>query len=402
MNEVLPCAPTVAGADSRWHLKKVDVLRGLAVLGVVCCHYLPAITNPHEPEWAGCWLNLKAGHGLRLWTYPIGLGWTGVSLFFVISGFCIHSSFLKYELGGGLWSGFLPSFLQRRFWRIYPAFLVAFGAFYLLAIRHGLLKDPSFSLWPHVLLVDNLSAQWLESLKSINLAFWSLAVEVQFYLLFPIILLLRARVGLQRCLWGSAFVSAVCSALAIHFQDWNEAPSFFLWHFTLILFVDWVLGAVLAEAYFSGRRLFRLSAVQIAAFGLLASAVNLNKITAACLGFTAFSVWWAMVMDCYLANSNTCNWLERLLVPIGLCSYSIYLWHEPLLGRLLYRMAGTIHSPVKAVLLFPPVLATVLAVGYASYRLIELPGIEAGKWLQKWLVFPSRNPVPRQSRLDLS
>jgi peptidoglycan/LPS O-acetylase OafA/YrhL len=106
-----------------------------------------------------------------------------------------------------------------------------------------------------------------------------------------------------------------------------------------------------------------------------------NKISAALLGFTAFSIWYAMLMELYLFSKRPFNLLEKMLVPIGLCSYSIYLWHQPLLGRVLYWLhkCGLPESAVADFAMLPLVVAVIITLGFLSYKLIELPGINFGR-----------------------
>jgi hypothetical protein len=100
------------------HLERIDVLRACAILMVVCFHYLPTITGQQHSVWNGMWRDVHSMESPWMWfLYPVSLGWSGVSLFFVISGFCIHYSFLKHEAssaggGGGGESIFTKFFLE--------------------------------------------------------------------------------------------------------------------------------------------------------------------------------------------------------------------------------------------------------------------------------------------------
>ena len=168
-------------------------------------------------------------------------------------------------------------------------------------------------------------------------------------------------------------------------QDWRQPPTQYLWDFTLTLFVDWLLGAWLAERWLAGHRLFGATRSKVLLLGMLAVALTWNKLTAAFLGFTAFSLWYAALMEWYLFSKRSFGRWERMLVPVGLCSYSIYLWHQPLLGRALHWLdkLGLPPTPVATLALLPVVVLLMILLGFASYKFLELPGIALGKKLFK-------------------
>src|SRR4029079_6353157 len=103
----------------------VDVLRGIAILLVVVYHSFGSTWGWWVP-WAGWTSDFRsAPNDALIWLYPVTAAWVGVPLFFVISGFCIHYSFLRR----GQFNA--REFVWRRFWRIYPAYFVALVAFTL-------------------------------------------------------------------------------------------------------------------------------------------------------------------------------------------------------------------------------------------------------------------------------
>jgi len=362
------------------HLERIDVLRAAAILMVVCFHFLACITGQYEFGWNGFWRNVQDVQTPLMWyLYPLTLGWSGVSLFFVISGFCIHYSFLKHEAKSP-GKPFLKQFFWKRFWRIYPPYFITLAVFFYLIFRHPETRPTAGNFWLHLLLVHNFSAGVF---NGINPSFWSLAVEMQFYLLFPLVLMLRHKVGIKNTFWFFAAVSLACRITALFLQDWSQPPTQHLWDFTLALFVDWLLGAWLAEKWLAGQRLLGASSGKVLLLGILAVALTWNKITAAFLGFTAFSLWYAALMEWYLFSRNSFGRWEKMLVPVGLCSYSIYLWHQPLLGRALYWLHkfGLPQTPTASLAVLPVVMLAMIIVGFVSYKLVELPGINFGRRL---------------------
>jgi peptidoglycan/LPS O-acetylase OafA/YrhL len=363
-------------------LERIDVLRAFAILMVVCFHFLPSVTGQYEFAWNGFWRDAREVQTPLMWfLYPLTLGWSGVSLFFVISGFCIHYSFLKHEAGSP-GKPFLKQFFWKRFWRIYPPYFITLVVFFYLMFRHPETGPTAGNFWLHLLLVHNFSAG---AFIGINPAFWSLAVEMQFYLLFPLVLMLRHKVGIKNTFWFFAAVSLACRIAALFLQDWSQPPTQHLWDFTLALFVDWLLGAWLAEKWLASERLFGASSGTVLLLGILAVALTWNKITAAFLGFTAFSLWYAALMELYLFSRKSFGRWERMLVPVGLCSYSIYLWHQPWLGRVLYWLHkfGLPQTPIASLVMLPVVVLVMILLGFVSCKLIELPGMALGKRLYK-------------------
>jgi peptidoglycan/LPS O-acetylase OafA/YrhL len=254
--------------------------------------------------------------------------------------------------------------------------------FYYLTLRHLETGTSAGHFWLHLLLVHNFDAG---AFSGINPAFWSLAVEMQFYLLFPLVLWLRQKVGMKSAFWFFAAISLVCRITALFLQDWSQPVESHLWAFTLTLFVDWLLGAWPAEKWLAGQRLLGASPNKVLALGILAVALTWNKITVAFLGFTAFSLWYATLMELYLFSKKPFGRWEKMIVPVGLCSYSIYLWHQPLLGRVLHWLHkfGLPLTPTATLIALPVVALTMILLGFLSYKLVELPGINLGKRLYK-------------------
>ena len=94
----------------------LDPIRGIAILLVFVFHSLGTAFGRDELPW-GPWFRDFNVPGSFLLLLPATFGWVGVAIFFVVSGFCIHLSYSRLPQ----WS----LFLQRRFFRIYPPYLVA-------------------------------------------------------------------------------------------------------------------------------------------------------------------------------------------------------------------------------------------------------------------------------------
>jgi peptidoglycan/LPS O-acetylase OafA/YrhL len=360
------------------HLFGADVLRGIAILMVVAYHAFGRAYGFFLP-WSGHWRDFSNPPS-ALFTpfYPISFGWAGVALFFVLSGFCIHLSFLRAP-------GFTTaSFFWRRFWRIYPAYLVALVAFSVLS-KLDLTSIPGIKMFlSHALLIHNAHST---SLFGINPSFWSIATEVQLYLLYPILLLARQRFGLRSCLIGTFAVGLAWRTLSIaawglpdHVINAPFASPFMTWF-------DWALGAYVAECAFRQEPAFSRHWLWLAAL-LAAFIFSTLYRPLTIFSFTLAASASAFVLDLLLQAQPRRSLPWRLAGYIGLISYSIYLWHQPLLD-LLWRAAHPFLPAWITMLLVGGIIAL---VSYCSYKLIELRGIGLGK-----VLWSSVRPRPASS-----
>jgi peptidoglycan/LPS O-acetylase OafA/YrhL len=297
-----------------------------------------------------------------------------VPLFFVLSGFCIHYSTLKRRDKGEFSTG---DFYWRRWLRIYPTYFVCVIVCALLA---PWLPIKYFSNWQevtgqlttHLLMIHNLVKMTFEG---INGPMWSLGVEAQFYLLYPFLLLvMRPRLSWGQCLCVALALNFVIATyLSLKSQPYEMTPIRSTFSFPFVTWCDWILGAMLAEAYVEGRPLFRRPNAWLVGSGaLLLLAMNFRPLYVQAFLFS--SVFFAVVMQRYLARRTPLAWVERALVPVGLISYSLYLWHQPV--QLLVMRWGQVHgldqTPVLFALFNALVASAILfPLAWLSYRVFE-------------------------------
>jgi peptidoglycan/LPS O-acetylase OafA/YrhL len=229
------------------------MLRGLACLAVLFLHI------PHRsPSWG------TAPSVEYYVLLPVEWGYYGVTLFIVLSGFCIHLSVLKGMQTTHQARPQWGLFWKRRFWRLYPpyvaAILLSLSVMVLLAWQGG--KESPYhlgtvSFWgdllTHLLMVHNLFRDYGLGLG--NGSLWSLGMEEQLYALYALYLLLRQRCGLKvalgvtllvKCLWGSTTFGVPFFYTPLN----NHAGPFGGWQlWPLGYWFAWVLGSVAAEAY---------------------------------------------------------------------------------------------------------------------------------------------------------
>ena len=349
----------------------IDGLRALAVLSVVVFHAFP-----------------DAMPG----------GFIGVDIFFVISGFLI-STILLENLRKGTFS--FAEFYSRRIRRIFPALLVVLSASYAFG-WFALLPDEFMQLGKHIAagagFVSNFLL-WSESgyfdsaaeLKPL-LHLWSLGIEEQFYIVWPLLLWAVARLRLN-ALTVILVVASISFMLNIDSVRNSPIAAFYS---PQTRFWELLTGAIVAVGFirketFSGwidhlqlwiaRILFdhptRISPEVMRAG---ASLIGLAAIVA---GFWAinptrsFPGYWALLPTlgaALLISAGPNAWLNRnilsarLLVWFGLISYPLYLWHWPLLSflKIVEGQTPSIGVRIAAV-------GTAILLAWLTYRLVEKP-----------------------------
>jgi peptidoglycan/LPS O-acetylase OafA/YrhL len=365
-------------ADVPVHFKKIDFLRGIAILLVFCYHSQIAIFHFEVSDYnTHGILNAVDKKSAILNFLPSAFGWSGVELFLLISGFLIHFGYLSK---GSIFKA--GDFFSRRFWRIYPPYLLvmlvlccinANGIHYYLLSRDGLTD-----LFAHLFLLHNI---FDKTFFTINNSFWSLALEAQLYLLYPLILYIRKLVGINKTLLLVLILSLLLLAIGIMIPALGK--SLYYANSVFKLWFVWVAGAFLAEKIFNKERLFNKSSVAIMLSVCLLTVASKTLLIGsyftvylATFGFLVFFEW-------LLLNENISinKRYFKLISLIGLCSYSIYLIHQPYLNQLFNAISFGYYNhfylflPVKLLAMF----GVIFGIAYFFYCYIELPSIKLGQ-----------------------
>lgn len=300
-------------------------------------------------------------------------GFVGVDVFFVISGYLITTIIIE-DLENNSFS--IANFYERRARRILPALffvMLVCIPFALMWMLPNQVKDFSQSLAAVSFFASNIlfagdSGYFAAAAeKKPLLHTWSLAVEEQYYLVFPIFLILLWRFGKNKVFW----IIALSAAISLLFSEWgwrNNATDNF---------------------YLAPTRAWELFAGSIAAFAVqkngvqkdnLLATLGLAAITGAIFVYdetTPFPGLYALapvlgtVLLVLYAGKET--WAAKLLstklfVSTGLISYSAYLWHQPLFAFARIRLA---QQPSE--LLFLALTLASFGLAYLSWRFVERP-----------------------------
>ncbi|MGC3999832.1 MAG: acyltransferase [Anaeromyxobacter sp.] len=284
------------------HLPELDGARGLAVLLVL---------SIHSP--------------LRL---VIPFGWMGVDLFFVLSGFLITGILLDTRDD----PHFFRNFYARRALRILPLYLAWLFFVFAVAPRVPALRFDTAAtpIWEYLLYVQNLVPRG--PAPSILSVAWSLAVEEQFYVLWPLLVWLLRRRGLVFVLGALILAAPALRWLLLT----RGISGDYVYGFTPCRVDTLSLGSLLAIAVRwvppqTIKALARFSAVVVLPASILASALYLHVAPlGAALVFLGVAIGLTGALGCCLwTNPLARLFRSRVLRAVGQVSYGIYLIHMP-------------------------------------------------------------------------
>jgi len=304
-------------------------------------------------------------------------GFVGVDVFFVISGYLITTIIIS-EMAEGKFS--IVNFYERRARRILPALffvLVACLPFAWLWLSPNDLKDFGQSLVAVSTFSSNILFWWesgyfdtAAELKPL-LHTWSLAVEEQYYILFPIFLMLTWRLGIK---WVLVLLSVVF-LLSLGVAQWGayNKPSA---TFFLLLTRGWeLLVGVFAAFYLKYSTHIKShivnQALSLLGFGMIAYSIIAFDETTPFPSLYALlpTIGTGLLILCAVPKTFVHKLLSlKFIVGIGLISYSAYLWHQPLLAFARHRtFVGIPDINLIALCLASLVLA------WFSWKFVEAP-----------------------------
>jgi peptidoglycan/LPS O-acetylase OafA/YrhL len=379
-SDVLPPSPGDSG-----RIRELDGLRGAAIAMVLIYHFLQS-TMAVPPGSALAYLQAAAR-----------LSWTGVDLFFVLSGFLIGGILLDSRASTNYYS----VFYKRRFFRIVPIYLVTLlltGVLLFLGLgpegKHATALTTDVAPWyAYLTFTQNFWMTHAGSLGANGLGMtWSLAVEEQFYLTLP----LYIRSLNKRWLAG-ALVIGVLSApvlrnllLQMRGDDWVGIYTMMLCRADALL-----LGVLAAVVLRNERWRERIRSAGLA-FGvcipvlllsmafLTVRAWSMTRTLMKSVGFTWVALFYVTILLFVLTRPDsllTKLFRMKWLCWLGTLAYGIYLFHQPvqyLLFRLMWGQTPVITS-AGTFLATLAALALTLLLATLSWRYFEQPLIRMGR-----------------------
>ncbi len=373
----------------------IDELRGLAAVVVALFHGLIVLWVGVNALPHGGGLRTTVDRVLGVVSIPVHYGYAGVMLFFLLSGFVIH---LPYANGARPFA-FAP-YLVRRVLRIYPPYVFAIVAslmvaafapagyrFHLALTNYNateVVKALLFAQnYPHA---GGAMTELAGSQPASNLSLWSLPVEMELYIAYPLLLLALRRWSIARVSVGVALVSVAAMFVEVLVAAPDGAPANWANYLPTFLhfWVVWAAGAWLAERA-AHDRLPRWNARYGWVFAIVLVAALLARKPLA-LWHDAEDYLWGAV--CFLGFLRLAEWpavitnrFTRPLAKLGTISYSLYLIHIPTFIVIASFWARS-HTTLPTNYLFSVgAVALVIPIAAVMYRLIEAPSIAVGRKL---------------------
>jgi peptidoglycan/LPS O-acetylase OafA/YrhL len=349
----------------------LDTLRALAITLVFAYHYRIFVSGRPDLGWISV------------------IGWVGVDLFFVLSGYLIGNQLFAALKRGEPLS--LKSFYARRALRTWPAFWVVLAAYFMFPSVMG--GRPPPPLWSFLTFTQNFGLQPGTAFSHA----WSLCIEEQFYLALPLVVLAARRVGSRRS--QAWLLLAGLLAVGITARAWlwsrhgleatGRMDGYYphIYYATLCRFDEFLPGIAVALLKNFHPQAWRkvqahgqaLLVAAIAAVGAMLYGVHSHYYVdgvgygffMTVFGYSLMAMAFALLL---MAALSPTSWLHRVRIPgaatVALWSYSIYLTHKAV-GFVVKGQAAPFGLSPLVVLLVTGVLS--LAVGGALYWLVEKP-----------------------------
>jgi peptidoglycan/LPS O-acetylase OafA/YrhL len=353
------------------HVPVLDAVRGLAISLVLFIHIGESV--PAQP--GGAWTIFRS---------IASSSWVGVDLFFVLSGFLITG--ILYDTMDA--SNFFKAFYARRFLRIFPLY---YGFLILLFLLTGPLQiDWHGRQWVYLLYLQNTRV--VKDVQSAGFSpyitinhLWSLAVEEQFYFVWPaVVFLIRDRSRLLRISALLIVGSMVLRVLMLH----GGRSLWMIYIFTPARADTLMIGSALALLFRGGPELperlrkLALFVLPCCLVGLLLMALptrglSFSSRNVIIFGYTMVSLASASVMTLSLTDQKFRRVLDRSTLRwLGKCSYGIYVLHLPVMMLLLRlntvsRLEDAFVNPFWKVAVVLAASAVSVGVAFLSFNLYE-------------------------------
>ncbi len=334
-------APAILGAGTvpergRRKLAALDGIRGAAVLAVMFSHF-----NRFLPATAA----LAPLKGV------FDYGGAGVDLFFVLSGFLITGILMETKTAVNC----LQSFYARRFLRIFPIYYAALIAVFIVAALVPSIQNvpPVGQRWLYFVYLTNWIPLWTGTWPpNVVGHFWSLAVEEQFYFVWPLCVLVLTQRGVFRVAAGLSIFALILRCVWVAHSGPNEAIALG----TPTRMDALLIGAVAAVIFARGAAAMpkRLTAIGIVALGAALIGIAISEFYGAhgyvspfaeTAGYSLVAIGFGALVLGAAFGDGTGGPVQKVfgnhtLMRVGKYSYGMYVYHVPLLGiceLLVYR-----------------------------------------------------------------
>ena len=340
-------------------INELDLLRFIAAMAVVIYHYV---------------FRAQATEGLSQLSFPLlewwaKFGFFGVHLFFIISGFVI---LMSAEKGG------LRHFIMSRVTRLYPAFWICCTATYLIIVWNG---APLFNVTLREYFINMTMLSGFVGVDSVDGVYWTLFVEIKFYGLIALLLVLKKIHRIEWFIYGWLIISILLEFVL---------PRMFLLNVLSYILITNYSGLFIAGALFYlnwkvGGSFSRYLALAISL--LLVVAQELQKIPSweyenqAELGkLSVFTLIASLYLIMFLVSTNrTGDLRNKKWVAAGAITYPLYLIHQNV-GFIMFKtLDGCVHRHVA----LWGIVTMMLVASYIIWRNLERPLVKRMKTWSK-------------------
>ncbi|HEX3376643.1 MAG TPA: acyltransferase [Candidatus Acidoferrales bacterium] len=349
------CSVLLRYLDSDGRSIELDFVRGVAILLVIGFHAL----SPETPfaVFRGIEASLKA------------VGWSGVDLFFVLSGFLVGGVLLsEYKKTGAL---DVKRFIIRRGLKIWPAYYF-YILFQVIVHRHPI---HSF-LWANLLHIQNYVGSSLDHT-------WTLSIEEHFYLFLSISIgwMVLRKWPIRKMIF--TFTTLLAVVLAARCAAWSLGAREMAEHGTHTRIDSLLFGVILTALmqfypakfeWIAGRKVLLMS-IWISAMAFMAYA-NHKPALLYTVGYTWIYLGYAAFMLLLYRHSGVIRHfvLYRVIAKIGVYSYGIYLWHLAVRDAC-FGIANHINPAVRWPIAMALEYATAIVLGTILTHLVEWPAL---------------------------
>jgi peptidoglycan/LPS O-acetylase OafA/YrhL len=360
-------------------LRSLTALRGIAALMVVFSHCIRLGEVSYAGEPAGVVWPLNY----------IDFGVFGVALFFTLSGYTLYLSQHARSFDAF-------SYFTRRVFRVYPVFLVSVPVYIVLAKwigKHVGFGDSGYiSEFDHAVSA-NILLQYLtftfnfgENFGYINNIYWTLPVEFQFYLLFPVFLMI-IRISPLALIAFSLLLLLAGDFIEIQFVTFKLA-----WQFALGMIAAMLAQTTIGRLSDATKGFATLFALALVIFTRELPAhlpvipgfwtQYTGRVEGIYYGVSAtIIVFCATAIEPYFHKYR----LTDILTFSGRISYSVYIWHNCiLLACYTMIVRSGLYGTSRSLAIYGVGIPIILMCSYVSYFSIEKPGINAGKSIIDW------------------
>jgi peptidoglycan/LPS O-acetylase OafA/YrhL len=352
----------VAGGKSEaapQRIAAIDILRLLAAVYVLVFHVAAVAGIPKHvlPPFE------LLGRTFSNVPSPFSLGATGVSLFFVISGYCMYRSLASRPRAVG-------AYFRDRFARIYPVYAIAVFSSYLVCCLLGVQID-LIDIPIKLLFLQGFVQQYHLTL---NGAFWSMATEVQFYLMLPWLFQLGRRIGLDRFVVLSLIIALTFRSLVQ--WEWDGQPPIagivkntFLMNLLPGRIVEFAIGMWIAGTPMNRANL--LANWLIVPAGALAFGTKMFGPPP--LAEPLLGIFFGCVLVLALHHARMFGKSTSIFAVLGRASYALFLIHLPIALLVAVLLPEQLGLYERFCYLLLATLAGGIPISLALYGWIEMP-----------------------------